>query len=57
MTNFLKLKRFTFEQLTHALERIKQGSPEENGDILEWLGYDIAEELMLRSGEYLVQEA
>ena len=56
MTGFLK--QFTLEQLDHALERIKQGSPEENGDILEFLGYDIAEEIILRTPvHYLKQEA
>ena len=43
--NTINVKDFTKSELEHALENLKKNSPEQNGKLLEILGYAIAEEL------------
>ena len=47
--NIINVKDFTKHELEHALEIIKTKSPEQNGRLLEILGYAIAEELWVIS--------
>ena len=42
------LKTFTTKELRHALEVLKENDQEKNGRLLEYVGYDIAEELYER---------
>ena len=42
------LKTFTTKELRHALEVLKENDQEKNGRLLEYVGYDIAEELYKR---------
>lgn len=43
--NIISVKDFTKHELEHALEILKKNSPEQNGKLLEVLGYAISEEL------------
>jgi|3_EtaG_2_1085321.scaffolds.fasta_scaffold106299_2 hypothetical protein len=42
------LKTFTIKELRHTLEVLKENNQEKNGRLLEYVGYDIAEELYER---------
>ena len=42
------LKTFTTEELRFALEVLKENDQEKNGRLLEYVGYDIAEEIYKR---------
>ena len=46
MKDFLKM--FTTEELRQALEVLKENDQEKNGRLLEYVGYDIAEEIHTR---------